>query len=385
MIVAGEASGDLHGGALASALFARDSTLEIIGFGGTKMRLAGVEIKFDIARLGIVGIVEVLAHFKTILTAHRMAKTLLASGVDLLVLIDYPDFNLRLARAAKRLGIPVAYYISPQVWAWRAGRVREIALCVDRMLVILPFEKAIYDAAGVSCEFVGHPLLDETRPQVVKEDYLESHGLSPSGVTVCLLPGSREKEVTRHLPVMLAAMEALAQEFPGLQLLIPVAPSLSTGFLASVAYPGTVPIRWVSGVYEALGSCDVAVVKSGTSTLQVALAGVPMIILYKLSAITHWIIRRLIRIPAIGLVNIVAGKTVVPELIQSDASADRICAEVARLLRDSAVREAMKQGLRAVSSRLGNPGAAWRVAEVICGMLQDAPPAMGATPAKGTI
>ncbi len=370
MMVAGEASGDLHGGALAAALLACNPDLDIVGFGGAAMRRAGVDVKFDIARLGIVGIFEVLFHFRTILSAWQMARALLTSGIDLLVLIDYPDFNLRLARSAKRLGIPVVYYISPQVWAWRAGRVRTIARCVDRMLVIFPFEKPIYDAAGVPCDFVGHPLLDEVRPCVERGAYLQSKGLNPSGVTVGLLPGSREREIRLHLPVMLVAMERLAQKVPGLQLLIPVAPSLSTEMLMQAAAPCALPIRWMEGeLYEALGSCDAVVVKSGTATLQVALAGVPMVIIYKLSAMTYGMAQRLVHLKSIGLVNIVAGKSVATELIQSTATADRICGEVARLLQDTTVGDAMKQDLKAVSSRLGTPGAARRAAEVIHTMM----------------
>jgi len=370
MMVAGEASGDLHGGALAAALLTRNPALRIIGFGGAAMRRAGVEIKFDIAHLGIVGIFELLFHLKAILSAYKMARSLLASGIDLLILIDYPDFNLRLAQAAKRIGIPVVYYISPQVWAWRTGRVRKIARCVDRMLVIFPFERPLYEAAGVPCDFVGHPLLDEPRPGVERRVYLQSKGLNPEGVTVALLPGSRNREIVMHLPVMLAAMEQLAQTLPGLQLLVPVAPSLSMERVRQVAGPRTLPIQWVEGeLYEVLGSADAAVVKSGTATLQVALAGVPMVVIYKLSAITHWIARRLVRLNAIGLVNIVAGERVAPELIQSEASADRIRAEVAHLLQDAVARDIMKQGLQRVASRLGSSGAARRAADAICAML----------------
>ncbi|MDC4223313.1 MAG: lipid-A-disaccharide synthase [Candidatus Manganitrophus sp.] len=228
MIVAGEASGDLHGGALAEALLKKDPSLEMVGFGGSAMRRAGVEILFDVSRLGVVGIFEVLLHLKSVWEAYRFAVQTLKRGVDLLVLIDYPDFNLRLAKAAKRLGIPVIYYISPQIWAWRSGRIKTIAERIDLMLVLFPFEKEIYSKAGVPCEFVGHPLVDEAASVRLKYPsktaYLEGVGFSPSGTTVGILPGSRRREVSMLLPEMLQAMVSLSKEFPNLQVLIPVAP-----------------------------------------------------------------------------------------------------------------------------------------------------------------
>jgi lipid-A-disaccharide synthase len=382
MMVAGEASGDLHGGALAEALYARNPRLQIIGFGGNAMRKAGVDVLFDIERLGVVGIFEVFLHLKSVLQAYRYAIQLLKEGVDLLVLIDYPDFNLRLAKAAKGLGIPVVYYISPQIWAWRAGRLKTIAERVDQMLVILPFEKEIYRSADVPCEFVGHPLLDEISRLGTawpsKAAYLKDKELDPSGTTVGLLPGSRKREVMALLPGMLGGMERLAKEMPDLQLLIPVAPSLPKGLILELARSYSYPIRCVDGeMYDVLRASEVVVVASGTATLQAALAGTPMIIIYKLAPTTYWLARRLIRLKSVGLVNIVAGTPFVPELIQDDASPERICEAVCRLLKDEEAREKMKQGLKGVVGRLGTAGASDRAASIIDRFLEAPEPMRG--------
>lgn len=377
MMVAGEASGDLHGGALAEALYSKNPALQILGFGGSAMKRAGVDVRYDIERLGVVGIFEVFLHLKSVLQAYRQAVSLLKEGVDLLILIDYPDFNLRLAKAAKAMGTPVVYYISPQIWAWRAGRIKTIAERVDQMLVILPFEKELYKSANVPCEFVGHPLLDEVDrlgpSSTSKGAYLKEKGLHPSGVTVGLLPGSRKGEVMALLPTMLQGMERLAKEIPGLQILIPVAPSLPKGFISEVtrSYTCSVPscsfpIRCVEGeVYDVLRASEVVVVASGTATLQAALAGTPMIIVYKLAPTTYWLARLLIHLKSVGLVNIVAGTPFIPELIQKDASPERICEEVRRLLKDGEAREKMKQSLKGVVGRLGTAGASDRAASII--------------------
>ena len=372
MIVAGEASGDLHGGALAAALRERSGSLEMVGFGGEAMRRAGVDIRFDCAQIAVVGLLEVLFHGRAILAAWRLAVSLLSDGVDLLVLIDYPDFNLRLARVARQKGIPVIYYVSPQIWAWRAGRIKQIAERVDQMLVVFPFEKPLYDAAGVPCTFVGHPLVDDWRAPsyASRAAYLASLGMNPAGTTVALLPGSRRREVISLLPTMQAALEALAPDFPGLQAIIPVAPSLSVEWVQAQMIASSVPTRCISApLYDVLGASDVAVVASGTATLQVALARVPMASVYKLSWMTWFLMRALIRVKAIGLVNIVAGTPCVPELIQSDVSPARIGAEVRRFLSDPAARTETIRRLDEVAVALGAPGAAARAAEIILARL----------------
>ncbi|MFQ5949300.1 MAG: lipid-A-disaccharide synthase [Nitrospiria bacterium] len=386
LIVAGEASGDLHGGALAEALFKKNPSVQIIGFGGDAMRRAGVDVRFDIERLAVVGLLEVFLNLKSIVQAYRYALQLLREGVDLLVLIDYPGFNLRLAKSAKQLGIPVVYYVSPQIWAWHSGRIKTIAERVDQMLVILPFENEIYEAAGIPCKFVGHPLLDEvnrlgmpfsahhsSEEKSLKRAYLAEKGLDPAAITIGLLPGSRRREVLALLPAMLRGMERLAKEFPGLQILIPVAPSLPSGLIHDLVRSCPLPIRWVEGeIYEVMRVSEVNVVASGTATLQGALAGTPMVIIYRLSWVSYQIARWLIRLKSVGLANIVAEAPFIPELIQKDASPFRISEEVGRLLKDKAAREKMRQGLKEVAGRLGTAGASDRAASVISRLMETA-------------
>jgi len=365
MIIAGEASGDLHGGALAKALLMQNRSIELVGFGGSAMRKAGVDVRFDIKKLGIVGIFEVLFHFRVIWDAYRVAAKILENGVSLLVLIDFSGFNLRVAKVAKRLDIPVVYYVSPQVWAWRAGRVKIIAEYVDQMIVILPFEKAIYDAARVPCEFVGHPLLDELA-QIQEMPNPKGKATTASEPTIALLPGSRKREVLSLLPTMLAALEGLRETFPGLRVLIPVASSLPQALIPELVADSPLPIELLkTQVYDAFHRADVAVVASGTATLQGALAGVPMIVIYKVSWLSYLVAKYLIHVKAISLANIVADEPFIPELIQGDASSQRIAREVRRLLEDDAVREKMRQHLAQVAGHLGVPGASERAAEVV--------------------
>ncbi len=376
MIVAGEASGDLHGGALAEALFKRLPSLYIYGFGGNAMRRAGVDVVFDVGRLAVVGIVEVLLHLKSVVAAYRCALSHLREGVDLLILIDYPDFNLRLAKSARKLGIPVVYYIGPQIWAWRPNRIKAIRRWVDKMLVVLPFEKRIYDAAGVPCEFVGHPLLDQVSPfemgPAEKAAYLASKRLSPSGVTIGLLPGSRKGEVASLFPVMLRSAALLAKETPNLQVLVPIAPNLPEGLIWAMSEGFDFPICCVKGeIDQVLSVSDLIVVASGTATLQAAIAQTPMVIVYRLSWVTYWLVRKLIRLKSIGLVNIIAGARLVPELVQEEVRPERICEEAKRLLGDGAAREKMKQELMSVAARLGSAGASDRAAAIISKFLEE--------------
>jgi len=384
MIVAGEASGDLHGGALARALLAKNPSLELIGFGGDAMRQAGVNVRFDIEQLAVVGLSEVLFHLKTLIQAYRTACRLLREKVDLLVLIDYPDFNLRLAKSAKQLGIPVVYYVSPQIWAWRSGRIKTIAERVDQMLVILPFEKEIYTSQGIPCEFVGHPLLDEVQQKGMpfseggpseetsrKKAYLVKKGMDPQATTIGLLPGSRKREVLSHLPVMLQAMAILSKKNPGLQVLIPVASSLPRGLIEELVQSSPFPVCCVAGeVYEVMRVSQVMVVVSGTATLQGALAGTPMVIIYKLSWITYQIARLLIRLKWAGLANIVAEKPFIPELMQYNVTSDKIAGEVDQILKDEVEHEKMRQGLKEVARRLGTAGASARAASAVCRLLE---------------
>jgi lipid-A-disaccharide synthase len=367
LMVAGEASGDLHGARLADEIFRRDRGIEIFGIGGPAMRKAGVKLIDDVGRLGVVGIVEVVAHFRAILTAWRRAKARLSEGIDLLVLVDYPDFNLRLAKVAKARSIPVVYYISPQIWAWRSGRLATIAKRVDRMLVILPFEEAIYRDAGIDCTFVGHPLLDQISPSRSTEErksYLKGLGLDPERPTIGLLPGSRRGEVVRHLPVMIEGMRLLEERKGHFQILLPMAPTLQRSEFIPFLPKDAPAVTMVEGEADrVIAASDAVVVASGTATLQAALLSTPMVILYKVSPLTIRIGRWLVRSEHIGLVNIIAGKRLVPELIQEEATGARICEEVSKILEGEGER--IRKGLEEVSVRLGAPGASGRAAERI--------------------
>ncbi len=375
MMIAGEASGDLHGGALSSALFKIDPILKIVGIGGQAMRKSGVDVQFDSARLGIVGIAEVLLKWRAIWEGYQVAKSILQSGVNLLVIIDFPDFNLRVAKIAKEMGIPVVYYIGPQLWAWRKGRIKTIAERVDKMLVIFPFEQAIYRDAGVSCAFVGHPLVEEAaeflQTPFVKSDYIKEKELDPASMTIGLLPGSRETEIAAHLPVMLEGIKLLSEKMGPLQILIPIASTLSANFISRFTQLYSLPIRMVEGeIYSVLRAADVVVAASGTVTLQAALTQTPMVIIYKLSWLTHALARWLIDLPSISLVNIVAKKSLVPELIQSNATPERICEAVKNILSDPVVRDKMKAELSKGVSLLGKGNASRRAAEIIYQTLQ---------------
>jgi len=379
MMIAGEASGDLHGGALSSALFKIDPTLQIVGIGGSAMKQAGVDVQFDSARLGIVGLVEVLLKWGDIWEGYQVAKAILRSGVNLLVIIDFPDFNLRVAKIAKEMGIPVVYYIGPQLWAWRKGRIKTIAERVDKMLVIFPFEEAIYREAGVPCEFVGHPLVEEAAeflqkpaggvPPFVKADYLKEKGLDPSAITIGLLPGSRKTEIENHLTIMLEGIKLLSKsvttpaECGPLQILIPIASTLSADFISRFTQSCSLPIRLIAcDIYSVLRASDAVVAASGTVTLQAVLTHTPMVVIYKTSWITYAWVRWLVDLSSLSLVNIVAKKTIVSELIQGDATPEHICKEVQKILSNPVE---MRAELSKTAGLLGKGNASTRAAEVI--------------------
>lgn len=370
IMVAGEASGDLHGGNLAAAIKALRPDVELSGIGGSNMRAAGVDTLVDISSLAVVGIWEVLAHFKDIKAAFdRVKEILLREPPDLLVLIDYPDFNLRLAKVAKKAGVPVVYYISPQVWAWRRGRVKTIAGLVRKMLVVFPFEEKFYKDAGVDCVYVGHPLLDEVKDAPDRKTLADRLGLDPERPVLGLLPGSRHKEISFHLPVMLEAYRTLKARMPELQAVIPVANTLKADDF-KVYLAGSEEVRLVEGdTAGVMGLMDAGIVASGTATLQTGLYGKPMVIIYKLSPLTYRLGRLLIKVKHIGLVNLVADEEVVPELIQDDASPERISSLIHRMFCDKAYYAGLADKLSGVRERLGGPGASMRAAQEIVKVL----------------
>ena len=372
MIVAGEASGDHHGAAVARALHGANGNLDIFGIGGVKMREAGVTTLVDAAEMAVVGLVEVLAHFPVIYRAFTLlAGILKRQPPDLLILIDYPDFNLRLARVAKRHGVKVLYYISPQVWAWRAGRVHTIGRRVDRMAVVFPFEVPFYERAGVPVSFVGHPLLESVRPTVSRDRALAEFGFDPARPVVGLFPGSRRSEIRGLFPTILATAQLLRERHPEVQFLLPLATSLTHEDLEPQLAASGLPVTVVPGrSHDVMLACDTIVTVSGTVTLEIALMGVPMVIIYRVSPFTYEVGRRLVKVDHMGICNIVAGERVVPELIQHDAEPARIAAEIARILTEPGYGAAMKTKLSAVREKLGSGGGSARAAHLILEMVK---------------
>ena len=371
MIVAGEASGDLHGGNLVQAMHKIDPEISFYGVGGRNLKEAGVELIADAADMAVVGLTEVVFKLGMILKVMAQLKALLKKDrPDLIILIDYPDFNLPLAKAAKKYGIKVFYYISPQVWAWRRGRIGKIKKIVDRMAVILPFEADLYREAGVDVTFVGHPLLDVVRTKYPRKEALRRFDLREEVTTVGILPGSRQSEVTRLLPVMLGAAEIIEKQIKDVQFVLPLADTLDIAFVSQIIAKHSVPVRLIPNeVYDVIGCADIAMVASGTATLETALMETPMIIIYKVSAPSYYVGRMVINIDHIGLVNIIAGKTVVPELIQFEASPENIAAGVMEILATKERMEGIKAELKKIRDMLGNHGAAERVARLAYDMI----------------
>jgi len=377
LIVTGEASGDLLASHLVKAMRAADPSLTVSAMGGDRLRQAGAEIIFDISRHAVMGITEVFGHLGTLYGAFRKLKRILArERPDLLILVDYPDFNLRLAGVAKKHRIPVLYYVSPQIWAWRTSRIRRIAATVSAMVVVFPFELPLYREAGVEAHFVGHPLLDIVQVSGSREENITRFGLQPGRRAIGLLPGSRLSEVKRILPPMLDAARRLLREHKDLQFIIPVAPGLHKADLERLSGDAGVAVTLVdNSIYDVIDSSYLVIVASGTASLETALLAKPMVIVYRMSPLSYRIARRLVKVPHIGMANIIAGKTVVAELIQEQASGDRIAAEAARLLDDAGLYGRVSAELELVKKKLGEPGASERAARIALEMLQRPPSA----------
>ena len=371
MIVAGEASGDLHGGNLVRAMHQIDPDLSFYGVGGKRMQAAGVELLADAADMAVVGLTEVAFKLGMILRVMRRLKvSLLEEKPDLAILIDYPDFNLPVARAARKRGIKVLYYISPQVWAWRKGRIETIRKTVDRMVVILPFEEKFYRDAGVDVTFVGHPLLDEVRKKYSRSEALKRFGLREEAITIAILPGSRRSEVAVLLPEMLRACRILTEKISPLQFILPIAGTVDPAFVRNIL--GQFPVRVNvirDEIYDVIAVSDAAMVASGTATLETALLEIPMVVVYKVSGVSYAIGRRFIRVDHISLVNLIAGCAVVPELIQAEANPERIAAEVRDIVTRRGKTKEMKASLAEIRGKLGAPGASQRTARIACDML----------------
>lgn len=371
LIVAGEASGDLHGSQLVSNLLNLQPELEIYAVGSELMRQAGAKVLIDSSTLAVVGITEVFGQLPNILKAYRALKKFIKEkDLSLLILIDFPDFNLRLAKIAHRAKLPILYYISPQVWAWRKGRVQKIARLVTKMAVILPFEVELYKQAGLEAEFVGHPLLDIINHG--QNNSPEERAIIEKGYPlIALLPGSRLKEVKSLLPPMLEAAKIIWQKKSTAKFILPIAPSISRGEIEKILPTSSeVPLILTENqAYRVLATADLIIVASGTATLEAAIFQKPMIIVYQVSFLSYIIGKALIKVKWIGLVNIIAEKKIVPELLQENVRGDLIAMEALKILDDENYRKEMLRNLAVMKERLGTRGAARRVAQMALQMV----------------
>jgi lipid-A-disaccharide synthase len=371
MFSAGESSGDKHAANMFIELTKQSPKIKGIGMGGTKMQDAGVEIKYDSSAIGVIGLVEVVKHYGEIRRALALMKRLVSEEKpDLLVCVDYKEFNLKLAQFAKKQGIKVLFYVSPQVWAWRPGRVVTYGKAIDMMAVIFPFEKKFYEAENVPVEYVGHPSIDKVRPQYDKEEGFAQFSLKAGKPVIGLLPGSRVGEINRMLPIMLSTAEKLAQAHDGIQFILPQADSITDELLQSYLEKSAVSITVVKGQpYDAIQCCDAVMTASGTATLEVALLKVPMVIAYKLAATTYSLGKRLVNTQFIGLPNIIAGKSVVKELIQQEATVENLAREVSNILENKTYRHKMIGELTTIKEKLGKGGGSKNMANLALKML----------------
>jgi lipid-A-disaccharide synthase len=371
MLSAGEASGDQHAASLFLELKRLIPQARGIGMGGRRMREAGVDIRYDSTAIAIIGATEVIRHYGTIRRALRLMQQLARDErPDLLICVDYKEFNFQLARAAKAAGIKVLFYVSPQVWAWRPGRVKKYGEAVDHMAVIFPFEVPFYESHGIPVTYVGHPLAGKVVPSLPREAALQEFGLVGEGPVIGLLPGSRGNEIKRLLPVILDAAKRLAERFPKARFVLSQAESVADAWLEQHLAPFQLPIACVKGRnVDVLQCCDAVITVSGTATLEVALMGVPMAIIYKVTPITYLLGRWLISIPFIGLPNILSGRRIVQEFIQHDATGENIAGEIAHILDDTAYARQMQADLLEVKTLLGEGGGSANLAKLAAGML----------------
>jgi lipid-A-disaccharide synthase len=366
LIVTGEASGDLHGANLAKALKARDPHVSLAGIGGAAMKASGVQLVQAIGRFDVIGMIGPLALVSLLYRFLFMRRLFRSEPWDAVVFIDHPGLNLRYAYFAKAAGLRVFYYVAPQIWAWRPERMYWIKRRVDHVLVILPFEKALYDEAGVPCTFVGHPILDAVAPQYDRVSLRERFGLPLEGRVIALLPGSRRREIQMLLPILLEAAERLVSRNPETKFILAQASTIQDNLLQLILRESKVPVTVVKEqASEVLAVADLALVASGTATLQAAVVGTPLVLCYRTSAWEFWIASFFIRVKWIGLVNLVAGRPVVPELVQRDATGQRLFEEASRILDDRSVYDEMKHSLATVRASLGEPGASIRAAEMV--------------------
>ncbi len=372
MIIAGEASGDHHAARLVEELHKLNPDVAFSGIGGEQMRAAGVETLVDSAEMAVMGLVEVLANYRFLKgVLERMKNELRDNRPDLLILVDYPGFNLRLAETARELNIKVLYYISPQVWAWKKKRVFKIKKLVDMMAVVFPFEIACYDKVGVPVEFVGHPLVDEVKSDYTRQQILQELGLDPARPVLGLFPGSRRSEVSRLLPLMLKSAAQIKAAIPEIQFLMPRASTLPSELLQAPVDESGLEIKLISGrPYDVMRGCDTIVSASGTATLEIGLMQVPLVVTYKMASLSYFIFSRLVKLDHIALCNIVAQERIAPELIQNEATAENITHEALALLQDKSRGDAMRQRMAGIRDKLGTGGASENIARLTLKMLQ---------------
>ena len=373
MILAGEASGDAHAAAFVRHLEQLDPDIRCSGMGGKAMREAGVDVFFDSSIIAVVGLVEVLRHWGDIKRAMNEVKSRLERDPpDLLILVDYPEFNLKMARHARGLGIKVLFYISPQVWAWRPKRIHKIGRLIDHMAVIFKFEQRYYEDAGIPVSFVGHPLVDSVRDGIDAAAVRDRLGLAQDIPVIGLFPGSRRSEIMRLLPVLLETARKINSQRPEIRFLLPVASTLDVDDLsAQCADAGLGDAIRVcqEDIYDIISACDAIATCSGTVTLEIALLNKPMCILYRVSFLSYFIMSRLVTISHIGLANIVAGRGVVRELLQDEADPDAIARELFRILDDATYRENIESGLQQVRKNLGDGDGARKMADLVLSLL----------------
>jgi lipid-A-disaccharide synthase len=374
-VVAGEASGDAHAGRVIKALKQQDTTIQITAVGGEQLRDAGAEILVDFSELAVMGLVEVLKRYRHIKGIFKQVCAYLeANKPDLLILVDYPGFNLKLAKAAKALGIPVMYYISPKIWAWRAGRIHTIKRYVDHMAVLFPFEQALYENAGVPVTCVGHPLVDAVYCELSHQQAKQHFTIAAEQRVIGLFPGSRRSEVSALLPVMVAAAERIYARHPDISVVLPIAPGLPESYLQQILKQTKteLPIKLVEGdFYPLVKACDAIVAASGTVTLEIALLGTPHFICYRVSPISYAILSRLVKIPYVGLCNIVTQQALIQEVLQKEVSPERLDVELTRLFSEPTARSHAEEIQQTVLKALGPAGGADNAAQLVLKLLND--------------
>jgi len=373
LIISGEPSGDLHASHLVNNIKKLRPDVKFFGLGGPMSERSGVDIIFDISKLALVGLIEVLSNIFLIGTVFRaVLKRVDADRPDLAILVDYPGFNLRLARELRKRGIPVIYYISPQIWAWGKSRINIIRDTVKKVIVFFPFEERLYKSYGIDVECVGHPLIETVRPSMGKNDILKKYSLSPDKKIISLLPGSRMIEIQRLLPDMVKACAIIGREFTGAQFLIARHPDRPIELYEDAVKDAGCDIKLSDGdTYNLLSVSDFAVVASGTATLETTILGTPFVLVYKTNPVTCAIAKMLMQVEFLGITNIIAGKEVVPELWQSEVTARNIANAVAGIMKDAEKLDVMKEEFLKIRSSLGKEGASIRAANAILPFIPD--------------